>query len=72
MFNFLDLSSTRYFCSLSVVRKKACLHRRETDDNWEPYQQVALLREKLIEPDSVEDQESDGSGSEVSHPTYGI
>ena len=43
------------------MRKKACLHRSETDDNWEPYEQVALLREKLIEPDSVEDQESDGS-----------
>ena len=48
----------------------ACLYQRETDDDWEPYEQAALLREN--EPDSEEDRESDGSGSDVSLPTYGI
>ena len=49
---------------------KACLHRREIDDDWEPYEQAALLRENEL--DSEEDRQSDGSGSNVSLPTYGI
>ena len=49
---------------------KACLHRREADDDWEQYEQAALQREN--EPDSEEDRESDGSGSNVSLLTYGV
>ena len=48
----------------------ACLHRREPHDDWEPYEQAALLREN--EQGSEEARESDGSGSDVSLLTYGV
>ena len=68
---FLGLILYKVFLIIKRSEKvKACLHRRETDDDWEPYEQAALLREN--EPDSEEDRESDGSGSDVSLPTYGI
>ena len=68
---FLGLILYKVFLIIKRSEKvKACLHRREPDDDWEPYEQAALLREN--EPDSEEDQESGGSGSDVSLQTYGI
>ena len=68
---FLGLILYKVFLIIKHSEKvKACLHQRERDDDWEPYEQAALLREN--EPDSEEDQESDGSGSDVSLQTYGI
>ena len=68
---FLGLIVYKVFLIIKRNEKvEACLHGREPDDDWEPYEQAALLREN--EPDSEEDRESDGSGSDVSLPTYGI
>ena len=68
---FLGLILYKVFLIIMRSEKvKACLQRKDTDDDWEPYEQAALLREN--EPDTEEDRESDGSGSDVSLPTYGI
>ena len=68
---FLGLILYKVFLIIKRSEKvTACLYQREPDDDWEPYEQAALLREN--EPDSEEDQESDASGSNVSLLTYGI
>ena len=68
---FLGLIVYKVFLIIKRNEKvETCLHGREPDDDWESYEQAALLREN--EPDSEEDRESDGSGSDVSLPTYGI
>jgi len=46
----------------------ACLHKRQpAEDDWELYEEAALQRE--MEPD-IEEEDSDGSGSIESLPTY--
>ena len=47
-----------------------CVGQREAEDNWELYEEAALLREMDLESDSMEDRESDISGSIDSLPTY--
>ena len=48
--------------------RPCCVGQRETEDDWELYEEAALLRER--ESDSEEDRESDISGSIDSLPTY--
>ena len=60
------------FKVITILKKSkkvmACLHkRRPAEDDWELYEQAALLRE--MESDT-EEEDSDGSGSIESLPTY--
>ena len=48
----------------------SCLHERQpAEDDWELYEQAALLREMESETEE-EFEDSDGSGSIESLPTY--
>ena len=64
------------FKVLSIFKYKeklnTCLHkRRGLEDDWEPYEQAALLREAESDSDS-EEQEIERSQSMESLPTYGM
>ena len=48
--------------------RPCCVGQREVEDDWELYEEAALLRER--ESDSEENRESDISGSIDSLPTY--
>ena len=52
----------------SYKGRMRCFCPRKAEDDWELYEQAALLRE--VESDSEEDGESDTSGSVNSLPTY--
>ena len=54
-------------CSDKVM---VCVRQRETEDDWELYEQAALERE--MESNSDEDKESDMSGGSDSLPTCGL
>ena len=48
-----------------------CLHKRKnSEDDWEPYEEAALLRE--AESDNDSEQEIERSQSLESLPTYGM
>ena len=50
-----------------------CLRKRKnSEDDWEPYEEAALLREAESENVSEEEQEIERSQSLKSLPTYGI
>jgi len=66
---FLGLIIFKVFSILKRSEKvMACLHKRQpAEDDWELYEEAALQRE--MEPDT-EEEDSDGSGSNESLPTY--
>ena len=69
---FVQLIGLVFFKVFSILKQSEkvmeCLHKRQiVEDDWELYEQAALERE--MESD-VEEQESEGSGSIESLPTY--
>ena len=65
---FVGLIVVKVFCIIKRIEKvKACLQKGPAEDDWELYEEAALLRE--MESDT-EDEDSDGSGSVESLPTY--
>ena len=69
---FVGLVLYKVFVTFKCSSKVKILSfgQREAEDDWEPYEEAALLREK--ESDREEDRESDISGSIDSLLTYGV
>ena len=65
---FKVLSIFKYKEKLNTCLRK----RRGLEDDWEPYEEAALLREAESDNDSEEEQEIERSQSLESLPTYGM
>ena len=69
---FLGLVLYKILVIVKVGEKvMACVSRREHNDDWELYEEAALLRERDSDSDS-DTMESNVSGSIESLPTYGL
>ena len=66
LFVFKVLSIFKFSKKINAVLRK----RRGLEDDWEPYEQAALLREAESDSDS-EEQEIERPQSMESFPTYG-
>ena len=67
---FVQFLGLILFKAFIIIKRMPCLHKGQpTEDDWELYEEAALLRE--IESDS-EGEESEECGSNDSLPTYGL